>query len=308
MRKFFTYSLVVLVGLVALAAMVFTVRRALVNAQVEREWQVIPASAPELEPTTGLEIMPHYENDRVDENLDLGHGVSYLIRTDTTTVLMDLGHNPDDAPQLSSLKNMQALGIAWDEIDAVVFAHPHPDHVGGITAWRNQTFSFGDFSGDLGRITVFTPIPRIYPGVTTVHSADPTLISDDIATTGVISFSEVFPINLFDPKGHEQGLVIEVAGQGLVLITGCGHPTLEKLVSSAEALYDKPVVGVVGGLHYGAASLEEIRPHIHFLEARQPGLVAVSPHDSDPAVLDAFQAAFPEAYQFIRVGEAVQFP
>jgi 7,8-dihydropterin-6-yl-methyl-4-(beta-D-ribofuranosyl)aminobenzene 5'-phosphate synthase len=103
-------------------------------------------------------------------------------------------------------------------------------------------------------------------------------------------------------------VIIEVAGKGLVLITGCGHPTLEKLVSRAEELYDKQVVGVVGGLHYGAASLEDIQPHIQFLEARQPGLVALSPHDSEAAVLDAFRAAFPEAYQFIRVGEAIRFP
>jgi 7,8-dihydropterin-6-yl-methyl-4-(beta-D-ribofuranosyl)aminobenzene 5'-phosphate synthase len=203
---------------------------------------------------------------------------------------------------------MQVLGIAWNEIDAVVFSHPHPDHVGGVTAWRNQTFSFGDFSGDLDQLTIFTPIPMTYPGATTVHSAEPTLISADVATTGVLSFPEVFPVNLFDPKGHEQGVIIEVAGKGLVLITGCGHPTLEKLVSRAEELYDKQVVGVVGGLHYGAASLEDIQPHIQFLEARQPGLVALSPHDSEAAVLDAFRAAFPEAYQFIRVGEAIRFP
>src|SRR5512134_1856260 len=109
MRKLFTYSLFALVGLVALAALVFTVRRAAANAEIEREWQEVPASVPDLQPTARLEIIPLYENDRSAESLDFGHGVSYLIRTDTTTVLMDLGHNPDEVAQLSSLKNMQAL-------------------------------------------------------------------------------------------------------------------------------------------------------------------------------------------------------
>jgi hypothetical protein len=86
-------------------------------------------------------------------------------------------------------------------------------------------------------------------------------------------------------------------------ITGCCHPTLEKLVSRAKALYGKPVVGVVGGLHYGAASQEDLQPQTQFLATRQPGLVALSPHDRGPEVLDVLQTAFPEAYQFGRVGK-----
>jgi len=92
------------------------------------------------------------------------------------------------------------------------------------------------------------------------------------------------------------------------MITGCGHPTLEKLVTRAEALYGVEVVGVVGGLHYGEAGRKEIQPHIQFLESRHPKLIALSPHDSGPAVIEEFASAFPEAYQYIRVGEAIQFP
>jgi 7,8-dihydropterin-6-yl-methyl-4-(beta-D-ribofuranosyl)aminobenzene 5'-phosphate synthase len=203
---------------------------------------------------------------------------------------------------------MQKLGIAWEEIDALVISHPHPDHVGGVKAWQNQTVSLGDFTGDLGQMPIYVPIPMTYSDATIIHSAEPTLISSDVGTTGVITFPEVFPIYIFDPKGHEQGLVINVANEGLVLITGCGHPTLEKLVVRAEALYGGQVVGVVGGLHYGEASLEGIKPHIQFLEGRQPKLIALSPHDSSPQVLEAFQSAFSDAYQFIRVGESIQFP
>jgi 7,8-dihydropterin-6-yl-methyl-4-(beta-D-ribofuranosyl)aminobenzene 5'-phosphate synthase len=143
---------------------------------------------------------------------------------------------------------------------------------------------------------------------TLIHSVEPTLISKDIATTGVISYAEVFLIYLFTPKGHEQGLVIDVAGQGLVMITGCGHPSMEKLVARAETLFERQVVGVVGGLHYEGFSTEEVQPHIQFLKSRQPKLVALSPHDSSPAALEAFQSAFSTAYQLIRVGEAIQFP
>jgi 7,8-dihydropterin-6-yl-methyl-4-(beta-D-ribofuranosyl)aminobenzene 5'-phosphate synthase len=308
MKKILRYSLFVLVGLLVLSSLFFAGRQALTHAEIERESQVVPASVPNLETTTRLEILPLYENGRADESLEFGHGVSYLIRTDSATILMDLGHNPTESAQLPSLQNLQALGIAWEEIDALVISHPHPDHVGGVKAWQNKTVSFGDFTADLSRMTIYAPIPMSYPGVTIVHSSVPTRIGTDIAMTGVIPFPEVFPLSLFDPKEYEQALVIHVAGEGLVMITGCGHPTLEKLVTRAEGLFGEDVIGVVGGLHYLGASTEDLQPHIQFLETRQPRLLAVSPHDSGPEVLAAFRFAFPEAYQTIQVGEAIQFP
>jgi 7,8-dihydropterin-6-yl-methyl-4-(beta-D-ribofuranosyl)aminobenzene 5'-phosphate synthase len=83
---------------------------------------------------------------------------------------------------------------------------------------------------------------------------------------------------------------------------------MEKLVGRAEALFGEPVVGVVGGLHYEKVSTEEVQPHIQFLEPRRPKLIALSPHDSSPEAIEAFQSLFSEAYQSIRVGEAIQFP
>ena len=308
MKKFFLSSLVVLVGLVAFATLFFTVRQLIARAQVEREWQVAPASAPALETTTRLEILPLYEEASAEESFDFGHGVSYLIRTDSATILMDIGNNPAESAQLPALQNMQTLGIPWEEIDAIVISHPHPDHVGGIKAWQDHTLSFGDFTGDMSQMSIYEPTSITYPGTTLIHSSGPTSVSKDIATTGVISYLEVFPISLFSAKGYEQGLVIHVSGQGLVLITGCGHPSMEKLVERAESVFGESVVGVVGGLHYEKMSTEEVQPHIQFLEPRQPKLIALSPHDSSPAALEAFQSTFSGAYQFIKVGEAIQFP
>ena len=308
MKKFLLYSLVVLVGLMTFATLFFTVRQFIAKAQVAGEGQVAPASAPSLETTTRLEIIPLYEEASADESFDFGHGVSYLIRTDSATILMDLGNNPAETTHLPALQNMQTLDILWEEIDAIVISHPHPDHVGGVKAWQEDTLSFGDSTGDISQMSIYVPASITYSGTTLIQSSEPNLVSKDIATTGVISYAEVFPISLFSAKGYEQGLVIHVAGQGLVMITGCGHPTMEKLVERAETLFGKQVVGVVGGLHYEKVSAEDVQPHIQFLEPRQPKLIALSPHDSSAAALEAFQSAFPDAYQSIRVGEAIQFP
>lgn len=308
MKKFFLTSLLVLVSLAVLSVLLFTVRQMIARAQVEREWQRVSTSVPHLQTTTQLEIIPLYEEDRTDERFDFGHGVSYFIRTDAATILMDVGNNPNEAPQLPSFHNMQKLGLSWEKIDAIVISHPHPDHLGGVKAWQDKTISLDDFTGNLNQMSIYVPTSIAYSAGTLTQSSGPTLVSQDIATTGVISYPEVFPISLFTPKGYEQGLVIHVAGQGLVMITGCGHPSMERLVERAEALFSESVIGVVGGLHYENFSAEDIRPHIEFLAPRQPKLVALSPHDSSPEALQAFQSAFPKAYRFVRVGEAIQFP
>ncbi len=306
MKKSITITLLCLMGLVPAALAFFFIRQSLTNREIEREWGEIPAIVPELKSTSHLEIVPLYEEAGATDDLIIGHGVSYLIRTDAATILMDVGHNPDQLEAAPFSQNMYRLGIDWEEIDRIVISHPHPDHVGGITAWRQNTVSFGDLPGGLGERLVFVPADMAVAGA--VHATIPTLPVPDIATTGVISYPEVFPLSLFEPKGQEQALVVHVANEGLVLITGCGHPTVEKLVERAEALYGQPVVGIVGGLHYENTTTEEVQSHIEFLLPRSLRLVALSPHDSSPQALEAFESAFPGAYQDLQVGTEIRFP
>jgi len=308
MKKLATIMLLSLLGLLLIALSIFGIRRMLTKREIVAEWESMPVNVPQLKTTSRLEIIPLYEESGSADNYAIGHGVSYLIRTDSATILMDVGDNPDGSPVAPFEQNMQKLGIGWDEIDRVVISHPHPDHVGGVDAWREHTVSMGDFElpGDLGERLIFVPAPVRFKNA--IHATAPTLPAPDVATTGVISYPEIFPISLFEPKGMEQALVVHVKREGLVLISGCGHPTLERLVERAESLYGQPVIGVIGGLHYGEASLEDVQPHIQFLRARQPKLIALSPHDSSLQVIAAFKKTFPGAYQAISVGKTIQYP
>lgn len=308
MKKIFTYSILALAAFATISFIIVSVRQRLAKQEIEAEWQTLPSVVPELAVTSRLEILPLYEAASKTGELISGHGVSYLIRTDTGTILLDVGNNPDQLTVAPFIQNMQALGIDWDDVHRIVISHPHPDHTGGTKSWWNAIFSMSgsDITGSLEDRMIFVPTDLAFAGA--VHVTIPTLPAPDVATTGVISYPEVFPLSLIEPKGSEQALVINVAGQGLVMITGCGHPGLEKLVERAEALYGQMVIGVVGGLHYGNAAAQEIEPHIQFLQTRQPGLVALSPHDSSPEVLAAFETAFGGRYHTLRVGEVIQFP
>ena len=46
----------------------------------------------------------------------------------------------------------------------------------------------------------------------------------------------------------EQGLVLRT-GKGLVIITGCAHPGIVKMVETSRDLFAEPVLLVMGGFH-----------------------------------------------------------
>ena len=71
------------------------------------------------------------------------------------------------------------------------------------------------------------------------------MIVDGVALTGTI------PGHLFLLGSvEEQALAVNVQGKGIVLIVGCGHQTLSKLLHWVEQVFDEPLYGIIGGLHY----------------------------------------------------------
>jgi 7,8-dihydropterin-6-yl-methyl-4-(beta-D-ribofuranosyl)aminobenzene 5'-phosphate synthase len=308
MMKAIGKVLVVFIVLLGAGIVAQVVRQQIAKVEIEREQQSVPSPVTGLGTTSHLEIIPLYEEDGDSQKFAIGHGVSYLIRTDEATILLDVGNNPDKAVEAPFLKNMRALNIAWDEIDFIVISHAHPDHTGGVDAWLQGEVRLGSQPVGLSAKPVYVPIHLKGSGLIMAQDPQPVLIAPGAATMGVLSYQEGLPFSLREPKGGEQALVIHLEGRGLVLITGCGHPTLERLVEQAEAVFGLPVVGVVGGLHYENFTQEDSQLKIQFLTERQPQLVALSPHDSSVEAIEAFQAAFPEQYRAIRVGEAIQFP
>ena len=145
-----------------------------------------------------------------------------------------------------------------------------------------------------------------YPGIKPIVADRPMKLAEGVATIGTISFVEVFLFSLFHPGRTEQTLAVNVEGYGVVLISGCGHATLQKMVTRAEQLIDVPAAGVVGGLHYKDKDAAALHTEINFLSKRKPRLVALSPHDSGSLARQTFQNAFPEAYQVVEVGQDIR--
>jgi len=275
--------------------------------QIRQDKQTYVKAAPlEIGETSTLEILPIYEN-AAQAGLQSGRGVSYLIRTDSATILFDLGYNLTAASPSPLEENMASLGISLDKIDMIVISHRHPDHVGGQNWWTERTFSLDGLNQpSLGNMPVYIPEEMTYPTGDLILSKKPVQLAEGIATTGLITYAQPFPIWLAMPKGEEQALAVNVSGKGIVLITGCGHMGLESLLARAEAVFDAPVVGVVGGLHYGDADMATLQPQVQLLKELDPVVVALSPHDSELTVLDGFAKAFPSTYQSIVVGQSIR--
>ena len=272
-----------------------------------------------------LEIFPLIDWQTVNENLIGEVGVSYLIKTDQSTILFDLGLNGKQSDPSPLLHNMKHIGVAVDNIDAIVISHNHRDHVGG-SRWSSQkTFSFGNEQIDLDVKKVFTPLPMTYPGLSPIYTENPTKISAGVTTTGVIA-NQLF----FGGLTSEQAIAVNVLGKGIVLIVGCGHQTLPKLLERAEALFDAPVYGLIGGLHYPVTdsrmkffgvnfqkyfgtgktpwaplTLKDVRENINLLKKISPGIVAISAHDTCDVSIEEFRKAFGVAYRDIKVGETI---
>jgi 7,8-dihydropterin-6-yl-methyl-4-(beta-D-ribofuranosyl)aminobenzene 5'-phosphate synthase len=243
---------------------------------------------------------------------------------------MDVGFNKKKEHPSPLLHNMNTLGIKPESIDTVVISHVHLDHVGGMAEQRTKTFSFSQGPVDTKEIPVYAPDrlapsrwnPR--PRVTVIDK--PQKLAEGVATTGPI------PRNLY-LMGYtlEQSLAVRVKGKGIVIIIGCGHPTVERIVERVKMLFDEPVYAIIGGLHFpvhggrimaGPVNVQGLvgtdRPPwqpigeadvdraIAAMKAANPTLVSLSPHDSSDWSLERFKAAFGDRYVDLKVGQPIQ--
>lgn len=257
--------------------------------------------------TDTLRILPLYE--AISENdLRCGYGVSYLIRTDSAAILFDLGNNPQNESPSPLENNMSLKDISLIDLDCIIFSHRHPDHVGGMKWWSRKSFSLnGEVQNDLSNIPVYTPEKLNYPGCKPHILKNPSKIAPGVATTGSFTFFESYPQAYIFPRDCEQSLAVHVKGRGIFLIVGCGHMGLKTLLKRAKALFNQPIAGIIGGLHYGKLKENDLQEEIQALKEIQPVLIALSPHDSYPEALKAFENAFPDVYKTIKVGEEISY-
>lgn len=177
------------------------------------------AFAAERESAPALRITIVYDNTVYEGDVRSDWGFAAIIEDGDETLLFDTGANG-----ILLVSNMKELGFDPLEIDTVVLSHFHGDHTGGLlrllqtrvqpTVYLLRSFATY-FKEDTAEKTVVVEVERgqeVAPG---------------IFTTGEM-VGRMVP---------EQSLVIPTA-DGLVVITGCGHPGIVQIAAEAMSLFE----------------------------------------------------------------------
>lgn len=161
-----------------------------------------------------------YDNTSLKDGLIADWGFSCFIEINDRKVLFDTGGNGRIL-----LENLKNLNIDPEKFADIVISHPDFDHIGGLSHIL-----------DLNQNAVIhNPISFKgirYPNKVRYYDK-PTEIYGNIFTTGELG-------------KREQSLAIKTE-KGLVLIIGCGHPKVGKIIASISKFGD--VFAIISGLH-----------------------------------------------------------
>jgi 7,8-dihydropterin-6-yl-methyl-4-(beta-D-ribofuranosyl)aminobenzene 5'-phosphate synthase len=245
------------------------------------------------------------------------HGISLLLEATggnvSKHILVDVGQHPEPL-----LHNMRLLGFRPEQIDAVVLTHCHYDHTRGVSRvlreigkanvpvivhpdifrphfvtepeHRNIGMRDGDLKADIeragGKITPVKDPLVIRPGLFT--SGEVTRQTDfekPPPQLKTISGDRVIADSMID----DQSLFANIWGKGIVVITGCAHAGIVNICRQALRLTDKPVWGIVGGLHLIDAPADIIQRTAKELAAMNVGWISAGHCTGFPAQVEFYQ-------------------
>lgn len=170
-------------------------------------------------------------------------GVSYFFQTDQGTLLYDIGFGSEKGVFAHNLKKS---GINPDNIDALCISHLHPDHMGGLKASRlNKVILPLEIKNSLTNKSCFLPDKAETPGMIKTVVSEAMELCAGIFSTGPLARSL-----FFFGWTEEQALLFKIKNKGIVVVTGCGHPTIEVILQMVEKVTDEPIYAIMGGLHF----------------------------------------------------------
>ncbi len=272
------------------------------------------------------------EGGRAMDGLIGEHGYSALVTVTTeghsSTVLYDAGLSPTGLRE-----NMRRLQIDLRDIEAVVLSHGHFDHTTGLEgiirelgansvpmmlhpdAWNRRRIRIDGTEP----IELPTPSRRAIEGagIQISEERNPSFLFDTgLLVTGEVDrttdFEPGFPLQEAYRDGRweddaatldDQALLINVAGKGLVVMTGCGHAGIVNIVRYARRLTGiEKLYAVIGGFHLSGKAFEPIIERTVTAIAELQPEVVVPAHCTGWKAMQALAQHLPDAFTPNAVG------
>jgi 7,8-dihydropterin-6-yl-methyl-4-(beta-D-ribofuranosyl)aminobenzene 5'-phosphate synthase len=232
-----------------------------------------------------ISISVVYDNKTHRAGLQTGWGFSCAIAGAQKTVLFDTGRDG------SLLDNMRKMAIEPNNIEVIVLSHIHSDHTGGLESLlgKNQ------------QVTVY--LPKAFPekcrdklvshGAKIVQVDQPVEICENVYSTGQVGGWWI----------KEQALVVRT-NEGLIVVTGCAHPGIIKIVNRAKELVKDELLLVMGGFHLEWASKGKVEKVISAFKTL--GVRHVAPcHCTGDKARALFEKDFGKNYINIGAGKVI---
>lgn len=262
-------------------------------------------------------------------SLERGWGYSALIEYGGKRILFDTG-----GQYKAFANNVQSLHIDLKSLDFVVLSHRHGDHTSGMAYVLQQNPNVKIYApqegGSFGTPTV-TPdsavgkvvlgkVPGIpedlhyfegshadtYPVDSPWPNANITRINKPVEVMpGFFLFKTVS-----DVKGtlelNELSLALKTP-QGLVVIVGCSHPGIEKIMAVASQI-DPRIYTVVGGLHLVDKSDQEVMQTVENLNNKWKIQRVAAGHCTGELAQIQFERVFKDRHDHSGLGEVITLP
>ena len=266
------------------------------------------------------------------------HGLAMLIRTrvgqETHTILFDAGLTEE-----GTLTNAEIMKLDLSSIEAIVISHSHFDHSGSLLKVLERLDKEGlpilthedmfkprgiEEDGKLSQLPPFPSEEQLKSrGAELIETKEPYLLAGDtVLVMGevprVTEFEQGFPQGriLIDGEWRpdpwvwdDRGVVIQVKGRGLVVISGCAHSGIVNNVRYAQELTggEEPIYAIMGGFHLAGKKSEPIiESTVAAIKEMNPAIVVPS-HCTGWKGIHAFAREMPEAFVHPGVGNLYRF-
>ena len=247
-------------------------------------------------------------------------GYAALVEYGGKRILFDTGNNPDIFAQ-----NAKTKRVDLSKLDFVVMSHRHGDHMGGLAYLlrvnpRVKIYApkegFGvygaDLPGTLYRRDAALPVEQRYyggapPEILRFGSAWPAanfqLIDNSAEVVPGIHLITLVSTQPGTQEMRELSLAIQTP-YGVVLVVGCSHPGIERIVEAATSI-DTRIHLIAGGFHLVVSSDPDIEKVVTALHDKFKVDYIAPGHCTGEPAFAALKKAFGDRYLFAGLGDSI---